>query len=284
MPANECLLSRNANCSVGLFTSCITNFLSSTIQPLIHDFLFSLFSPSLPTASPSILLPFTSHLLTGLLLSPLDLVRTRLIAQSSLPRHRTYTSPLNALSQLLKHEGGLHGLYLHPHLLIPATLDNAARSLVSLALPSLLAGRLGVNQDSHPLVWTVTELVAGCLGALITIPIETVRRRLQVQTRGTGRFKSCVETRPQQYHGVIDTVWRILTEERSDSPKSVKSSRQKDKETAGRVEEGDQLWLGSTGIAQLYRGLSMSIGATAVVTVLAIFAGGEETDMGWAEL
>ena len=133
-------------------------------------------------------------------------------------------------------------------------------------------------------MWTVTELVAGCLGALITIPIETVRRRLQVQTRGTGRFKSCVETRPQQYHGVIDTVWRILTEERSDSPKSVKSSRQKDKETAGRVEEGDQLWLGSTGIAQLYRGLSMSIGATAVVTVLAIFAGGEETDMGWAEL
>jgi len=265
----------------GLLTSCVTNFLSSSIQPVVHNFLLSTFSPSITSSVQTLFIPLTSHLFTGLLLSPLDLVRTRLIAQSSLPRHRTYTGPLDALSRLLQQEGGLRGLYLHPHLLIPAALDNAARPLVILVLPTLLAGHLGINEDSHPLVWTVAEFAAGCLGALITIPIETVRRRLQVQTRGTGNFKACVETRPRPYHGVVDTMWRILTEERSDPPKPARKTRGKGKEREDHTE--DEGWLQSNGIGQLYRGLGMSIGATAVVTILAMFSG-QETEGGWAEL
>jgi mitochondrial fusion and transport protein UGO1 len=240
--------------------------------------------PSYPTSSPPFLVPFASHLLTGILLSPLDLVRTRLIAQSSLPQHRTYTGPLNALSEILQHEGGLRGLYLHPHLLIPAALDNAARPFVNLALPSLLATRLGVSEDSHPAVWTVTELTAGCLSSLITTPIETVRRRLQVQTRGTGKFKPCVETRPRPYHGVVDTVWRIVTEERSDIPRSSRKTRGKGKERESPSEMVDESWVTSGGIGQLYHGLSMNMGAVLVVSILTALAGGQEAESGWAEL
>ena len=252
------------------------------MQPLLQDILLSLF-PSHPTSSPPFLVPFASHLLTGIILSPLDLVRTRLIAQSSLPRHRTYTGPLNALVQILQHEGGLGGLYLHPHLLIPAALDNAARPFVNLVLPSLLATQLGVDRDSHPIIWTATELVAGCLSSLITTPIETVRRRLQVQTRGTGNFKPCVETRPRPYHGVVDTVWRILTEERSDTPRSSRKTRGKGKERESNEVE-DEGWVTFGGIGQLYHGLGMNMGAVFVVSLLTALAGGQEAESGWAEL
>ncbi|KAF8521480.1 mitochondrial carrier domain-containing protein [Gautieria morchelliformis] len=269
----------------GLLTSYLTNTASLVVQPLIQDTILLLF-PSYPTSPPPFLVPFASHVLTGILLSPLDLVRTRLIAQSSLPRHRTYTGPLNALSEILQHEGGLPGVYLHPHLLIPAALHNAARPFVNLALPSLLATRLGVNEDSHPAVWAVTELTAGCLSSLITTPIETVRRRLQVQTRGTGKFKACVETRPRPYHGVVDTVWRIVTEERSDIPISSRKTRGKSKERVreSTLEVVDEGWVTFGGVGQLYHGLSMNIGAVLVASILAAVVGGQEAESGWAEL
>ncbi|KAF8523072.1 mitochondrial carrier domain-containing protein [Hysterangium stoloniferum] len=267
----------------GLLTTCITNTLSITIQPLFQDFLFSIFPSSLGSAPPSLLIPLTSHLLTGLLLSPLDLVRTRLIAQSSMPRHRTYSGPLNALSQIIQHEGGIRGLYLHPHLLIPAALDNIVRPFANLALPMIVASRLGVNEDSHPVVLILAEIAAGCLANLMVTPVETVRRRLQVQTRGNGKFKACVETRPQGYHGVVDAFWRISTEERSEVPVIVdgRAARSKGKDKA---EQGDAGWVTFGGIGQLYHGLGMNTGAVIATSVLTAIAGGQEAEGGWAEL
>jgi len=262
----------------GLLTTCITNTLSITIQPLFQDLLFSIFPSSLSTAPPSLLIPLTSHLLTGLLLSPLDLVRTRLIAQSSMPRHRTYSGPLNALSQIIQLEGGISGLYLHPHLLIPAALDNIVRPFANLALPMIVASRLGVNEDSHPVVLVLTEIAAGCLANLMITPVETVRRRLQVQTRGGGKFKACVETRPQGYHGVVEAVWRISTEERAEVPVDV------DMKGKARAEEVDAGWVTFGGIGQLYHGLGMNTGAVIATSVLTAIAGGQEAEGGWAEL
>ena len=288
-PSGKVLISQILYCHelislcIGLLTSYLTNAISLTVQPILQEVILSLFPPH-PISPPPFLAPFVSHLLTGIILSPLDLVRTRLIAQSSLPRHRTYSGPLNALSQILQHEGGLRGVYLHPHLLIPAALDNAVRPFVNFALPSLLATRLGVNEDSHPVVWTATELMAGCMSSLITTPIETVRRRLQVQTRGTGTFKACVETRPRPYHGVVDTVWRILTEERSNAPRSSRKTRGKGKETEDQVEGEDEEWSTFGGIGQLYHGLAMNMGAVFVVSMLSALAGFQEAESGWAEL
>jgi len=172
--------------------SCITEILSDALQPLTHTLLKSLLFPLLSTSpyhqahhSPSgALLPILSHLLTGFLLSPLDLIQTRLILQSSLPRYKAYpTGPLSALSQILDEECGLKGVYFHPHLLIPTLLDNALRPIVALFLPKMLITYLGygyISKDTHPVAWGLAEL-AGCLGLLVTLPIETIRRRLQVQ-------------------------------------------------------------------------------------------------------
>ncbi|KAF9821806.1 hypothetical protein IEO21_00236 [Rhodonia placenta] len=246
---------------------------------------------SLWKGSSSLLLPVASYTLTGFLLSPLDLIRTRLIIQSSHPRYRTYSGPIDALQQILTQEGGLRGIYLHPHLLIPALLDCALHALLPLTLPGLIASYLGfgaqIAPETHPMFWAVAELLGGCAGFLITLPVETVRRRLQAQMRGTARpLRACVELRPAPYNGVVDTMWHIVTEERSDLPLRTKSRQRhgKAKEDTGREEVEDASWSRSTGVGQLYRGLSIRIMASVVMFVAAVVSGDDTTDAGWAEL
>ncbi|KIJ68718.1 hypothetical protein HYDPIDRAFT_24971 [Hydnomerulius pinastri MD-312] len=284
----------------GLLTSCIHDVIFTNVQPLVDGLLHSLFvSSQTGFYRPPLLLPVASHVLTGFLLSPLDLVRTRLIAQSSMQRYRSYTGPVNALSDILANEGGLKGVYLHPHLLIPTVLDTGLRSLMHVMMPALIAPHLGlgphVAADTHPVAWAFAEVLGGCAGLLITLPIETVRRRLQVQTRGTAKpLRTCVETRPVPYNGVVDALWHVLTEERSDLP--IKRSRRartsekekRDGEEEAEVEEvkeeGGESWLRNTGIGQLYRGLGMRLAASVIVFLLATVGGGEDADGGWAEL
>lgn len=135
--------------------------------------------------------------------------------------------------------------------------------------------------------------MGNCAGLLITLPFETVRRRLQAQVRGTARpVKACVEMRPAPYNGVVDTLWHILTEERSDLPLKEKRARRSSRASKGKqverervvMEEDEESWLRNTGIGQLYRGLGMRLGASAIVFILALVSGGEEGDSGWAEL
>ncbi|GBE78421.1 mitochondrial carrier [Sparassis crispa] len=289
----------------GLLTSSVSDALSVGLQPLIHAVLQSVLSPALPLLSTSpmqpLLLPVASHVLTGFFLSPLDLIRTRLIVQSAMPRYRTYSGPIDALRQILSHEGGLKGVYFHPHLLIPTLLDCTLRTLVPLTLPGLFASYLSfggapLTPETRPFMWSVAELLGGFAGLLITLPIETARRRLQVQVRGTAKpLKACVELRPAPYNGVVDALWHILTEERSDLPLKPKkrhrrhsSGKAKGKEKEKTAEEPEDVyenesWLRNTGAGQLYRGLGIRMAASVTVFVLGMLSG-DEPDVGWAEL
>ena len=290
-----CLLHFSSYILVGLLTSSLTEVLSSTMQPLIQNLLQSIFLPAItPFHQPPILLPVASHLITGFILSPLDLIRTRLIVQASTSRHRTYSGPVDALSQILREEGGLKGIYLHPHLLIPTLLDNALRPAVSLVLPGLLASYLGlqISEDTNPVAWGIAELGGSFIGLLVTLPVETIRRRLQVQVRGTAKpVKGCVELRPAPYNGFVDALWHILTEERSDLPirrrrkrfgsqANMKGNGEEEEEAEGDEEGG---LLRNSGIGQLYRGLGMRLCASGIVFLLALFSG-EESEGGWAEI
>jgi mitochondrial fusion and transport protein UGO1 len=301
--------------SAGLLTSCVHDLLSSTLQPLIHGVLHTIFLPSptapylLPGPTSSVLLPVASHLLTGILLSPLDLVRTRLIVQSSLTRYRSYTGPIDALRQIIRDEGGIWGLYFHPHLLLPTILDNSLRPLISLVLPSFLAAELfpgmPISFDTHPLAWGLVDFASTCIGLLATLPFETVRHRLQVQVRGRAApLRACVELRPAPYNGVVDALWHILTEERSDLPirHRRRQAKGKGKSKGDSAKEGDEneedsededededegerkSWWRHTGLGQLYRGLGARIGAGAIVFVLGVVSTVSAGDGGWAEL
>ena len=177
---------------------------------------------------------------------------------------------MDALKQIVQDEGGVMGMYLHPQLVIPTILDNGLRPLVALALPGMLTRYSGwghIREDTHSIGWGLAELAGSCLGLVVTLPIETIRRRLQAQVRGNGRsMKGCVELRPKPYNGVVDALWHILTEERSDLPIS-----------------GYESWWRHTGIGQLYRGMGMRLCASGVVFILALF-GSVESENSWAEI
>lgn len=215
----------------GQLTTLIMETMSSAIQP----FLYSCLAAALLRDSPFITLPLVhipsplkafgvtllSHVVTSYLLSPLDLVRTRLVAQSSQTRHKKYSGPLDALKQIQDEEGGLRNIYFHSAIWVPAVLDSAFRSFFHLGIPLFIERKLRITPDSNSIIYGLSEFTLSTFSLLFTLPIETVRRRLQVQSRSqikghvTGKksFKTCVETRPTPYYGVVEAVYRILTEE-----------------------------------------------------------------------
>jgi len=260
---------------------------TSPERPAVHVPTDNISVSSTPDLAPCCVPPY--HRVDHLSVGP---DKNAIIVQASHPRLRTYSGPIDAFSQILQHEGGLKGIYFHPHLFIPTVIDNTLRPLVSLALPGILAGFLGprITEETHPVIWSLAELVGSCAGLLVTLPFETIRRRLQVQVRGTARaMKTCVDVRPLPYNGVVDTLWHVLTEERSDLPLPRRRKRTlkkdaKGKERAMLEEDGGTSWLKYTGIGQLYRGLGMRVGASVIVFLLALLSSGEGQDGGWAEL
>ena len=226
-----------------------------------------------------VLLPVASNLATGFLLSPLDLIRTRLIVQTSLPRHRSYTGPFDALNTILLNEGGFRSLYLHPQLFYPTILDCTLTPLVAASAPVFTArlfSRLfgtAVHEDTHPVLWSAAQLGGACLGLLITLPVETVRKRLQVQTRGGAPpIPTCVEVHRRPYAGIVDVIYSVLVEERSDLPLRTRRRRSSSRSAKHGVpsdEEEEVLdrgsWLRYTGVGQLYRGFGMRVTASAII-------------------
>jgi fusion and transport protein UGO1 len=314
----------------GTLTTFLTDTATSTVQPIV-SLVLSTFAPSALTPMPlpyapypyrSLALLLSSHLLTGFIVSPLDLIRTRLIAQSTLSAHRKYSSPLHALRQILHEEGGWRSIYLHPNLLIPTILDYTIRPLFSLGTPLYIEHKLRLDPLTSPVRYSLAEFLISNLSLLITLPIETVRRRLQLQTRSTLRaarkavrskagehpggvsgtvplpvyskpLRTCVETRPRPYEGVCEAIYRIVTEETSITPvkKNLKAKagmdagRQKD---SSMFESGILARPGSSsfgGLYSLYRGLGFSVGANALIFVLAVVTGERaHGTAGWTEI
>jgi fusion and transport protein UGO1 len=114
------------------------------------------------------------------------------------------------------------------------------------------------------------------------LPIETIRRRLQIQPRGNGKpMATCVHTRRQPYYGVVDAFWRILSEECSDGcPLTSKDRDPTRREKRARSPS----WYSRHGLGQLYRGLGMGVGAGITVLVLTFVTGAGTSNSGWTEL
>lgn len=344
----------------GSLTSFILEVTSSTIQPVISSVL-SLFAPTALSPLPLAYAPYpyktlglllSSHLITGILVSPLDLVRTRLIAQSTLPAHRKYSGPYDAIKKTFREEGGWKTAYLHPNLLIPTILDFTLRPLLSLSAPLLIEHTLRLEPNTHPISYAIAELAISTASLCITLPIETVRRRLQLQIRkpsgakteeveastmrkitsatvqqqqqqqqatttttshggitlttgnvGVSGLRTCVETRPIAYVGVVEAIYRIVTEEtvathtRSVAKADQSSGEPNDGGASDASASAETHTLAQSGILaaktghsslgglrSLYRGFGMAFSANLVVFMLTLVSGERAGPAGWAEI
>ncbi|CAH7681225.1 mitochondrial carrier domain-containing protein [Phakopsora pachyrhizi] len=261
------LLHNNHLNSLNLTNNSTNSLISSiSIQHQAH--------PTLPLC-----LSISSYLITGLILSPLDLIRTRLIVQSSQLRHKTYSSPLDCLKKLIRNEGGLRNLYLDQTLLFPAVLDNLLRPIIHLGMPLVIERWFGIDRSNDLMKYSLIEFGLNSLGLLVILPIETIRKRLQLQIRkkktekktsenlleGGSKvrkelvleegetIKSCVELRRRSYNGIVEGFYRILVEEQ-------------------------------LGFVGLYRGFKVGLMANSVVFVLGLVGKVGEESSGWTEL
>lgn len=206
-------------------------------------------------------------------------------------------------------------MYLHPELLYPTLLDCTLTPLIATSAPRyaahFLSHRLGlgsvssrgvrveITEDTNPILWALAQLLGGCVGPLITLPVETVRRRLQIQPRGSALpLKTCVETRPKRYVGVVDALYSIISEERSDLPlkpprkrkgkkRSLSTASEKGKQKEGDTVEGEEeegSWSSRSGVGQLYRGLGMRLFASLALFALGLLPSPTGIDDGWTEL
>lgn len=190
------------------------------------------------------------------------------------------------------------------------------RPLVHFSVPLIIERFLGFEAADNPVIYGLAELGLNTLGLCVTLPFETVRRRLQVQQRRSGSsthmvtansagigkpFKTCVEVRPYPYTGVVEAMYRILTEETGKPPvrrrgRDARNVKDDDEKPGGltvllfiwRVRPLTDVLsspgVTTSGIRQLYRGFGMGFGANVVMFVLSIVAGRDSRESGWAEM
>lgn len=178
--------------------------------------------PSFPTA------PIISSVLlqsaTALLLTPLDIARTRLVAQSVFPSETKCTSLPATLAAMYREEGGLGGLYPHRLLALSSALLVPALRII----PSSLFAHFGeaaIETLGIPsgVAYALAQFVFNCVQLTVTMPLETIRRRLHLQSirSATETFRGKnhrpwtfrVPVSPVPYTGFCNCLRRICQEE-----------------------------------------------------------------------
>ncbi|ORX95611.1 mitochondrial carrier [Basidiobolus meristosporus CBS 931.73] len=261
----------------GQFTNWLYDMTHLFLQPSLEGMLndsFDLYDDTIPlvhldNAAPNVATLVASHLAVGVLLSPLEVVRTRLIVQTSSKKHRKYQGPFHCLRTIIAEEG--FGSLYWSHNLLPTVIYHTISPLISNTIPLVIERVLQIDPLESPFVYSLVELAFNTLDILITLPLDTIRKRLQCQirTQVPGKsFETVVETRRVPYTGMIDCGRRILTEESVRRPQK-KAKKSKDM-------KGVQTW----NWRGLYPGVGMHLSSN-----LAMFAvnlvNGIQTEEEW---
>jgi fusion and transport protein UGO1 len=238
-------------------------FLQPTLEAILND-TFDLYDNTIPLVhldhvTGNLSTVVASHLIVGYLLNPFDIIRTRLIAQSSSPNHQKYHGPFHGLTTVVQEEG-LRALYTGVHL--PVTLIyHTLVPLLRNVTPLIIDRALHLSSSSSPMLYTLAEFGFNTMELLITLPIDTIRKRLYIQLQGQHNriipFTTCVRTRQAPYTGMLDCGVKMLTEEGTNDS-----------------------WLGSIGIGSLYKGFSLHWSSNLVTSLIKLVTGGND-DADW---
>ncbi|KAG0042202.1 hypothetical protein BGZ83_000780 [Gryganskiella cystojenkinii] len=274
----------------GQYTNWIYEMLHLFAQPTLEATLndtFDLYDDTIPLVhldhvGPNIATMVTSHLVVGFILSPLELVRTRLIVQTANPLQRKYSGMVNCISTIISEEGV--GALWGGVNLFPTLIYHTLTPLMANSIPLIIDRVFKLSAADSPVLYSLAELGLNTIELLIRLPIETVRKRLQIQIQlqnqnqsqitsssrsKSKKYRTVVETRKRPYVGMVDCVYRIIKEEgghhkRISSPSggamsSTPSSRP---------------WYSAWGVRGLYTGLGMHLTSNA-----ALFAVGAVTNL-----
>ncbi|KAI0471719.1 mitochondrial carrier domain-containing protein [Xylariaceae sp. FL0804] len=150
---------------------------------------------------------------TGLILAPLDLVRTRLMATSTARAPRRTLATLRALPSWL----------CPPALVLPTVLNTLVHPLLHLSTPLVLRSQFLIDRQVAPLTFSLTKFCTSCVSLFVKLPLETVLRRGQMAVLAQPRYVQALDragrmdtvVQPGPYHGVLPTMYTIVAEEGS---------------------------------------------------------------------
>ncbi|KAI9317411.1 mitochondrial carrier domain-containing protein [Dichotomocladium elegans] len=259
----------------------IHDMLWCLLQPGLEGFLndiFGIYDDTIPIGNilPNIITSVVSHVVIGVLLSPLEIIRTRLTVQSA--SNAKYNGIIQAFKVMCAEEGGVRSMYLSRNL-APTILYHTARPLLDTSIPMVIERTLGLAAPDSPILYGTAELTMRMLGLVVIFPLETIRKRLQCQAPN---YETVVALRPVPYNGILDALYRIMKEEgtqekhekKEPQPRLMDSSDSEDddfmpvrrrQETRG----PKSAW----GIRGLYRGLGMQVAATSVDFLMRVIDG-----------
>ncbi len=194
----------------GLSASVMHDFISESLYLGIGDVLANRFH-YLDTfnLTPSILRGLISFILT-----PLDLIRTRLVAQSIFPSERICTNVFSGLYHIFKHEGGINRLFPdRVFSLLYSFLPPILKHIPLMLLSGIAESVAESYQFPSGIAFASVQFFITCAETLLMSPLETIRRRLFLQSRVSGFWIYRVPISERPYTGFWNALRRIYQEE-----------------------------------------------------------------------
>ncbi|CAK4017380.1 mitochondrial fusion and transport ugo1-like [Lecanosticta acicola] len=153
-----------------------------------------------PNAIGSLIVVGLAGCLTGLMLAPLDLVRTRLIVTPM-------SVPPRGLVQNLRR---LPSLLAPSDLWLPTGLLHTVPNIFSAAAPLFLRRQMQITPELTPSLWSVASFATSLTELFIRLPLETVVRRAQVASIVKTQPEAPLVIDPAPYVGVWATFYSIM--------------------------------------------------------------------------
>lgn len=182
----------------------------------LNETLAELIETRVPVRGPvdlrSAVVPLLAQAVAGIALSPLELVQTRLAVQSVYPAEQAYSGAWSALRRIAREEGGLPGLY--PHLLLTCaakTLTPLLHIVPSMAFSQIWMSRMAQLDGLWSSVYFAGYFAVLTIAPLVTLPLETVRRRLMVG--GAPALVTRVPVSPRRHSGFWSCLASVVREE-----------------------------------------------------------------------
>lgn len=160
----------------------------------------------------SLFVAASAAVVTGLVLAPLDLVRTRLIMTPCTKGSRRTLASLRALPSY----------FVDSMLAVPTILNSLIHPLITLSTPLMLRTKFLLDNQASPMTFSAAKFLASTAAILIKLPLETVLRRGQMAVLSTPAYVRALAGKDLRmdtivpigpYRGVLGTMYHITSAE-----------------------------------------------------------------------
>lgn len=208
----------------GLWRATNTGFVHNALTATMEAWFTGLISPFLhipdpffvdvthsPDPTSTLLLSVTASILTGLILAPLDLIRTRLIVTHIAGSERSLRNSIKNLKFLT----------CPVSLILPTVMYSVANSIFKKLTPFVLFVKFGIDSYSYPTLYGTVNLVSSIIELFVKLPLETLLRRAQMSylLKNSDSSSNPLKIHPSEslvvkfggYSGVHRTLYDIYT-------------------------------------------------------------------------